>query len=653
MNRTLFPLFRRPLARLAGLLMALLLLPSLQAQYYNLSTDLLGRDVVRNLQVLDPSTVTPVSAWHVTTGWSEDPATVSGVTFANLVTYDAAGSVLWSRLYDFGSGFSRGNAVEQTLSGGYVVAGQAINPATAVPSAFVLETDPLGNVMWASFYDFFTPYSEAFSIEVVDPAVFGYEYLVTGTYRNAVNGTMDLFVLGIVPGGAAPMVARYDTGLHEEGQSIKTGPSTTGTVTPSIFVSGYTTFGSAPGRNILVMELTPGGAMIWANAYGGPADEEGRSLEVLGADLIVAGYSNSFSNGNDDVIVLRLGPGGFPIWSNIYGQKKNEQAYSVECISDGTIAVTGYTDRTPTGTLDAFLFKTDPGGTLLWSKSYGGPRDEIGYSVKEHRLGAAAGLIGELIMGGTFAATSAAVLDDRDLYNVYTDINGDGACPRKPQFRQLPVPLAIDPMLLPQGVAVASLPAFVADPAVPFTQNDECCDCSDMTVSFSYSPAVFCAGTPVTFANTSDCVDQFRWSVNGTVIGFSTNMTYVFPGPGTYTVTLDGRNVGCPSVSTSQTIVVSCSPPSPRMDQPLEEELMLAPNPASDAVRVSAELAGAERAELVLTDATGRIVLRREAGLSAGTLTETLDLTGLPAGLYTVEVRTAEGRWRERLVVND
>jgi hypothetical protein len=89
------------------------------------------------------------------------------------------------------------------------------------------------------------------------------------------------------------------------------------------------------------------------------------------------------------------------------------------------------------------------------------------------------------------------------------------------------------------------------------------------------------------------------------------------------------------------------------MDQPLEEELMLAPNPASDAVRVSAELAGAERAELVLTDATGRIVLRREAGLTAGTLTETLDLTGLPAGLYTVEVRTAEGRWRERLVVND
>ena len=130
-------------------------------------------------------------------------------------------------------------------------------------------------------------------------------------------------------------------------------------------------------------------------------------------------------------------------------------------------------------------------------------------------------------------------------------------------------------------------------------------------------------------------------------------MTYVFPGPGTYTVTLDGRNVGCPIVSTSQTIVVSCSPPSPRMDQPLEEELMLAPNPASDAVRVSAELAGAERAELVLTDATGRIVLRREAGLTAGTLTETLDLTGLPAGLYTVEVRTAEGRWRERLVVND
>lgn len=641
MNRT--QLF----TRISALLLALCWVPLLQAQYYNLSTDIIDRDEVRNLQVLTPGIAPVGGAHHVTTGFSQDLSVAgSPITFANLTAYDIAGTQIWTHIYDWTTGLSRGNAVEELPSGGFIIAGHGINPNSGVPSALVFETDPTGGVVWAQFYDFFSPYSEAFSIEVVDdPSLFGYRYVVTGSYRNPFNGTMDAFVMGLDGAGFVIAMSQFDSGMDEEGLSVKIGPSSTGVAFPAVFVSGKTTFG-APGENVLLAELDPFLTLAWSISYGGVGDESGNTLEALpGGDLVVGGYSNSFSNGNLDVFMSRHLPGGGFLWSNIYGQKKNEEAHSLECFSDGTIAVTGWTDRTPMGTRDAFLFKTDMAGGLLWSRSYGSPRDEIGYSVKE-TFNPFTGAAGEIIMGGVFGAALGTPADDRDLYNVHTDAFGGGACERKPKFKQLAVAPTVIPVPLIEGDLFYSDPVMPADPIVPVAQNDECCDCSDMMVSFSYSPAGFCASDVVTFTNTSSCVEQFRWTVNGSVVSYSNDLSYVFGTPGTYTVTLDGRNAGCPIVSYSQTFTITCL----REEGTAEAELF--PNPASDVVRVRADIS-AEQAEgqLLLRDATGRTVLERTVQTTGAQLDEVLNVSDMPEGFYTVEFRQGEKQWIQRLVV--
>lgn len=634
-------------SRISSLFLALLCLPVLQAQYFNLSTDVIDRDEVRNIQVLGPA-ITPIFGAHsVSTGFSEDLSVASGpISFANLSVYDATGAEIWTHIYDWGTGLSRGNAVEQTPTGGFIVAGHGINPNSGVPNALVFETDPSGAVLWAQFYDFFSPYSEAFSIEVVpDPSLFGYRYVVTGSYSNPFNGTMDAFVMGIDGAGAVIAMTQFDSGVEEEGLSVKIGPGSTSALAPSVYISGKTTFG-APGENVMLAELDPGLTLIWSLSYGGPGDESGNTLEVFPAgDLVVGGYSNSFSNGNLDVFMSMHAPGGGFVWSNIYGQKKNEEAHSVECFSDGTIAVTGWTDKTSTGTRDAFLFKTDLAGTLLWSRNFGSPRDDIGYSVKES-FDPITGLAGEVLMGGVFEADLSAAFDDRDIYHVRTDAFGDGACGKNPKFRQLPVAPLASPIPWIPGSLYYSDPVLPADPIVPVVQNDECCDCSDMMVSFISSPASFCASDVVTFTNTSNCVDQFRWSVNGVVVSFSTDLSYVFGAPGTYTVTLDGRNAGCPIVSYSQTFTITCL----REEGSAEAELF--PNPASSVVRVRAEIGETDReGQLLLRDATGRTVMERTVQTTGAKLDEILNVSEMPEGFYTVEFRQGEQQWIQRLVV--
>jgi hypothetical protein len=79
-------------------------------------------------------------------------------------------------------------------------------------------------------------------------------------------------------------------------------------------------------------------------------------------------------------------------------------------------------------------------------------------------------------------------------------------------------------------------------------------------------------------------------------------------------------------------------------------QLELYPNPVTG--RVSLRLPGAatHTATIEVLDALGRAVRQLSAPVGEATAA-TLELAGLPAGLYAVRLRTAEGLYLGRLVV--
>ena len=77
------------------------------------------------------------------------------------------------------------------------------------------------------------------------------------------------------------------------------------------------------------------------------------------------------------------------------------------------------------------------------------------------------------------------------------------------------------------------------------------------------------------------------------------------------------------------------------------------PNPASETVTVGLRCAAHTEADLVLYDAAGRYIatLMRSARLPSGTTAVPVDVSALPAGVYTLVVRTPHGVDAQRLVV--
>ncbi len=108
--------------------------------------------------------------------------------------------------------------------------------------------------------------------------------------------------------------------------------------------------------------------------YGGTNFDEARSIKELpGGGYILAGTTSSFGQGNTSVYLIKTDSMGKHLWSAPFGGAQNDWGYSVEVTADSGYFVAGYSNSfNPPNGYDAYYFKTDKNGNLLWQKTVSG-----------------------------------------------------------------------------------------------------------------------------------------------------------------------------------------------------------------------------------------------------------------------------------------
>jgi hypothetical protein len=114
--------------------------------------------------------------------------------------------------------------------------------------------------------------------------------------------------------------------------------------------------------------------------FGGiGADYSWAIKQTTDSAYTVAGYTNSFGAGGNDFYVLKFVPSsGMLAWSKTYGGPGNDMLLSMKLTTDGGYVMSGETDTYGAGAYDAFIMKLDNIGQLLWSKTIGGVNDDFG-----------------------------------------------------------------------------------------------------------------------------------------------------------------------------------------------------------------------------------------------------------------------------------
>tara|TARA_Y100000385_G_C13038062_1_gene613961 strand:+ start:142 stop:1455 length:1314 start_codon:yes stop_codon:yes gene_type:complete len=184
-------------------------------------------------------------------------------------------------------------------------------------------------------------------------------------------------------------------------------------------ICGWThSFGNGNG-DVYLIKTNGNGIEQWSQTFGGGDGDGGRNVQQTNdGGYIICGDTESFSNGERDIYIIKTDENGIEEWNNTYGGINNEEGYFIRQTTDGGYIFCGRTESFGNGFVskpDIYMVKIDENGIEEWYKTYGGLGLEVGYSIQQTTDG------GYVICGVTENFNSG----NDDVYIIKTDSNGD------------------------------------------------------------------------------------------------------------------------------------------------------------------------------------------------------------------------------------
>lgn len=298
-----------------------------------------------------------------------------------VVKLNATGNIEWQKTLG-GSGADNALEIQQTLDGGYIVAGDSSSANGDLTSnngscdAWIVKLDTTGNIEWQKNYggsncEFLS------SIKQTNDG--GFIFAAT-TYSNngdviGNHGGSDYWIvkinsLGTIEWqktyGGSGFESVYDIQLTNDGGYVFAG-------------STYSNDGDVTGNHGLadfwVVKTNSSGVMVWQKALGGSyMDKASKIINTIDNGFVVAGVSTSndgdvtglYNFGFSDYWIVKLNSQGNLQWQNTFGGSSYDEAYSIEQTTDNGFIISGFSfssdgDLTSNnGSKDFWIVKLEP-----------------------------------------------------------------------------------------------------------------------------------------------------------------------------------------------------------------------------------------------------------------------------------------------------
>ena len=272
------------------------------------------------------------------------------------LTSIARAQTSWWRTY--GGGYTdEACSVQQTADGGYIIAGLTTSFGPGDFDVYLIKTSAQGDTLW------------------------------TRTY----GGTRDDWGYSVQQ--------TWDGGYVITGGTESFGP------------------GAPTYSNVYLIKANASGDTLWTRTYGGPNDDDwGNAIQSTpDGGYIIAGYARSFGMGNGDAYLVKTNAEGDTLWTRTHGGAFEDVGNSIQQTSDSGYIITGYTKSFGAGKADVYLIKTDAQGDTLWTRTFGGVDDDVGFSVHQTSDG------GYVTAGYVWSFGAG----NQDVYLITTSASGD------------------------------------------------------------------------------------------------------------------------------------------------------------------------------------------------------------------------------------
>jgi hypothetical protein len=233
---------------------------------------------------------------------------------------DVNGNILWTKIMGDSEAFDRGNSVQQTKDGGYIIAGCTQTYGAGGSDAWLIKLDYEGNEEWNNTYGG-----------------------TNSDFANSVKQTSD-------------------------GGYIITGE------TDSYGLNG----------DIFLVKTDSLGNEEWIKTFGGNGWDGGNCVQqTTDKGYIITGWCTT-TMGDHDIYLIKTDENGEEEWNKTFGEKYHDECFSVQQTAYGGYFLTGFSSTDPIHWLpEVYLLKTDSLGNEEWNKKLMKNEQNEGYFGKQ------------------------------------------------------------------------------------------------------------------------------------------------------------------------------------------------------------------------------------------------------------------------------
>ncbi|OGF67685.1 MAG: hypothetical protein A2Y62_11205 [Candidatus Fischerbacteria bacterium RBG_13_37_8] len=281
------------------------------------------------------------------------------------------GNIIWRTVFG-GSLADYGTSIAATADGGCIVAGHGKSFGIGGMDAIAIKLNASGSVVWKRAYGGSTGDDSFYSIVTTPDG----GYVAAGDTDSFGAGALDAFVVKLDASGNI-VWARTVGGAADDDALTIAQTSDGGYVT-----AGNTRSAGSGGPDMMVLRFTSIGQGILRRTYGSKGWDRGMSIaQAPDGNYVLTGYTLAFGVGNLDILMLKITPLGSILWKRTFGGPKNEMSLSVAPAPCGFYAIAGYTASFGKGLADILVMLVDSNGTVQRRRTFGSTGDDYSYAI--------------------------------------------------------------------------------------------------------------------------------------------------------------------------------------------------------------------------------------------------------------------------------
>ena len=331
-----------------------------------------------------------------------------------LLKFDSEANLEWQKTYG-GSGDDRGQAVIQTLDGGYAITGYAqsddgdASNNEGFHDNWILKLDSSGNILWEKSFGFSGHDHSYDLVETQDGGFFFSGFLdvtssngegATDKYSLSAHGVGEFWGTKVNDKGSLDWRKYYGGTNNDRAHGVVEGHDGGFVMAGFTESEDFDITNSKGSYDFWVVKVDKNGILEWEASLGGTGIEQAQDITRTsdgGYAIVGSTFSSDIqvtkNNGESDVWLVKLNGEGQLQWQNSFGGSAFDNGNSVKLTADGGFLIAGTTksfdgDATQNfGENDFWLLKTDADGQLLWQQSFGGLGLDFAYDAIETSTG--------------------------------------------------------------------------------------------------------------------------------------------------------------------------------------------------------------------------------------------------------------------------